>query len=195
MNSEEGRTAVRVAREALLAECEGRPYSADDLTGRFAERSGVFVTVSEYPSHDLRACIGYPETIMPLGRALVASAQGAVHDPRFPTLTPAELRGCLVEVTVLTPPRELEYTDVDDLRSRIVIGRDGLIIECDGRRGLFLPQVPVEQGWNTEQYLTGLCYKAGLPGGTWRSGRAVFRTFQGEIFEETSPGGEVVRRD
>ena len=195
MNSEDGATAVRVAREALYAEASDEGYRPSGLSEAFSEPSGAFVTVSEYPSHELRACIGYPVPVMPLGETIVRAAQGAVYDPRFPRLTPDEVDECLVEVTVLTPPVDIDYKDLDDLKSQITIGRDGLIIECNGRRGLFLPQVPVEQGWNMEQYLTGICMKAGLRGSEWRTGRASFQKFQGEIFEETRPKGEVVRRD
>ena len=196
MNQSEGEAAVHLARAAALAESKGEEFFLPEgLPESFAPESGAFVTVLEYPGAELRACIGYPEPVFPLGRAIAMAAVGAVHDPRFPTLTPAEAEACLFEVTILTPPQPLPYSDPEDLKSRIVIGRDGLIIECHGRRGLFLPQVPVEQGWDTEQYLNHLCLKAGLRAPVWKSGDASFKVFRGEIFEETEPKGPVVKRE
>jgi len=98
-----------------------------------------------------------------------------------------------VEVTVLTPPELITATTPEEIKGSIVIGRDGLIIEKGYYRGLLLPQVPVEWGWDVDEYLVNLCYKAGLPPDAWKQAR-IYR-FQGEIFSETEPYGEVVRRD
>lgn len=189
----EGVVAVGIARHALAAEASGTVSELpSDLPGPLSEPAGSFVTVSESPSGMLRACIGYPDPIMPLGESVVRSARGAVHDPRFPVLTPGEVAACTVEVTVLTPPEDLVYAGVPELLESIEIGRDGLILEHRGRRAsLFLPQVPVEQGWDKEEYLTHLCLKAGLPGDIWRTGRARFKTFRGQIFKEDEPSGNV----
>ena len=195
MSGSFGETAVRIARAAAAAEASSREYSLPrDLPSEFDRPSGAFVTVLERPSRDLRACIGYPMPIMPLGEAIAMSAVGAVHDPRFPTLTPAEAEDCLFEVTVLTTPQEIDYHSHDELMRSIVIGRDGLIIDHMGRRGLFLPQVPVEQGWDVEEYLGRLCQKAGLRYGDWKSGHPVISSFRGEIYDEM-PDGSVVRRE
>ena len=155
----------------------------------------MFVTVLSQPRRSLRACIGYPEPMMPLAEAISASAEGAVHDPRFPTLTEAEVESCVFEVTVMTPPEEIIYDSEEELKSQIVIGRDGLIIEHMRRRGLFLPQVPVEQGWDIDEYLGHLCQKAGLGYDDWHVGHPVFKKFSGEIYSEDVPHGTVARRE
>ncbi len=196
MNPLHGGIAVSIARAAASAEIGHRGYVLPgDLPSEFSEPSGAFVTVVEHPRHDLRACIGYPAPVMPLGEAIAASAAGAVHDPRFPTLTQEEADSCVFEVTVMTPPEEIGYGSEEELKGQIVIGRDGLIIEHMGRRGLFLPQVPVEQGWDIDEYLGHLCQKAGLRYDAWKSGHPVFSKFQGEIYEEDVPNGTVSRRE
>ena len=89
MRIEEGRAAVMLARRAAEAEAAGRGFDLPDApSALFGDPGGAFTTISEYPSRDLRACIGYPMPVMPLWEAVAMSAAGAVHDPRFPELTP-----------------------------------------------------------------------------------------------------------
>ena len=106
-----------------------------------------------------------------------------------------ELDGVVVEVTVLTVPREIGYDDPRSLPGMVHIGEDGLIIECMGRRGLLLPQVPVEWGWDAETFLRHLSMKAGLLPDAWTWDGARIWSFGGEVFSETSPRGDIVRRD
>lgn len=192
LSDEDGVVAVRAARTAIDAEVAGR---AVDLSfpRTFSERYGVFVTISLYPSGDLRGCIGYPEPVYPLEEALIGAAISACHDPRFPPLTPDEAKGCTVEVTVLTPPSELDFTDAEDLVSKIELGIDGIILQARGRRSLFLPQVAPEQGWDTVQTLDALAGKAGLRPKAWTEDGVRIWTFQGEIFSEAAPYGKVIR--
>ena len=186
-----GEEAVRSARAAAVSETEGGPYRM--LTeGVFGEPRGVFVTYSMYPSHDLRGCIGYPMPVLPLGEAIEASARAACHDPRFPDLRRKELDSLTVEVTVLTVPEVMDVTK-DGLPKTVEIGRHGLIITCGGRRGLLLPQVPVEWGWDAIEYLENLSMKAGLPPDAWKRPDAVIEAFEGEIFHEVSPEGRIER--
>ena len=189
-----GAAAVRAAREVVSNEVSGATYSIPEAP-EFGELRGVFVTLNTYPTGELRGCIGYPYPIMPLGVALEGAARSACHDPRFPDLRSSELDGITVEVTVLTPPEDVEFSGPADLLKKIEIGRDGLIIECRGRRGLLLPQVPVEWGWDAEEYLANLAYKAGLPPSAWMWDGARIQSFRGEVFSEPSPGAEATRRD
>ncbi|MDD1739677.1 MAG: TIGR00296 family protein, partial [Methanothrix sp.] len=101
---EEGRLAVRLARQAFTAYTENKKIiEPRDLPPVFEEKRGVFVTL--HKDGDLRGCIGYPLPIMPLGKAIVDSAINAcARDPRFPCVGPAELERIDVEVTILTPP-------------------------------------------------------------------------------------------
>ncbi|MDR0309932.1 MAG: TIGR00296 family protein [Candidatus Methanoplasma sp.] len=193
MDLKDGTDAVKAARCYAEAETKGE-RTEPALPEGFSERKGVFVTISEYPSGDLRGCIGYPEPIFPLRDALRMSAAAACHDPRFIDLTFEETNGCTFEVTVLTAPEKIVYGSAEELLSKIVIGRDGLILSYKGRRGLLLPQVPLEFGWDAEEFLRHLSMKAGFGPGAWKEHGTVIESFSGEIFTETSPRGDVVRK-
>lgn len=189
-----GEAAVRFARSVVDAEV-GRADAPGVPDGPgFARSAGAFVTLETYPVGDLRGCIGIPLPVMPLGGAIASAARSACHDPRFPDLRASELDRITVEVTILTPPVPIQGGP-ERISGSVTIGRDGLLIRFMGRTGLFLPQVPVEQGWDVDEYLDNLCMKAGLPPGTWRREGAVVEKFQGEAWHETSPYGDVVRRD
>ncbi len=138
-----GADAVRLARATVENEVLGGKVVMPGNSA-FGERSGAFVTLNTYPDHGLRGCIGFPMPILPLGETIIEAARSACHDPRFPDLGKCELGGITVRVTVLTVPELIEVGDRDELPLRVVVGRDGLIIDCRGRRGLLLPQVPVE---------------------------------------------------
>ena len=189
MNPDEGVIAVKAARKAIEAEVIG---SVPDVTfpSSFDEECGVFVTINTYPDGMLRGCIGYPTPVLPLGDAILRSAQSACHDPRFPRLTDKEASECTVEVTILTPPVYMEC-EKEDLPKNIVIGRDGLLIQFGRRTGLLLPQVAVEYGWTPEEFLEQVCLKAGLPSDAWKFADSSLFSFTGQIFRETSPNGEI----
>jgi len=191
MELDEGIIAVKAARSSIEAETVGLEPDIE-FPKSFDRKSGVFVTINTYPQGNLRGCIGYPEPVFPLKEALVYSAQSACHDPRFMPLSEREAASCTVEVTVLSQPEVMDCKK-EDLPKNIVIGRDGLIIQYGGRRGLLLPQVPVEWGWDPEEFLEHLCDKAGLPRGTWKHKDTTISSFTGEIFKETSPRGEIVK--
>ena len=187
-----GSEAVGLARAAIDSEVGGTDLNHEVSDSRFRDASGAFVTLSTYPGHDLRGCIGFPMPLLPLGKAIEEAARAACHDPRFPDLGAEEVDRITVEVTVLTVPEEIRADGPDDLLAQVVVGRDGLIIGYRGRRGLLLPQVPVEWGWDAGEYLTHLSLKAGLPPDAWTYEGARISAFRGEIYTETSPRGEVV---
>jgi len=189
----DGLRAVVIARMAVDAECAGMETDPPS-DGSFSEPAGVFVTLSEYPSGDLRGCIGFPEPVFPFGIALVRAAASACHDPRFDPLTSVEADRCTVEITRLTLPEELSFEDADDMLCQIELGRDGVILEAKGRRALFLPQVAPEQGWNKGEMFDALSRKAGLRTDSWRSAGIRVWVFRGEIFSETEPHGIAERR-
>ena len=191
METDEGILAVKAARTSIEAETQGIMPEID-LPESFDRKSGVFVTINTYPSGNLRGCIGYPEPVFPLKDALIHSAESACHDPRFMPLSFKESINCTVEVTILSEP-VLMGCPKEEIPKNIVIGRDGLIIQFGRRRGLLLPQVPVEWGWDVNEYLQQICYKAGLPDDAWKLKDSMMWTFTGEIFHETSPRGEIVR--
>lgn len=163
---------------------------------RLKVKSGVFVTLNVITGDhvSLRGCIGRPYPNQPLIQATIDSAiDSAAHDPRFPPVSPKELDSILVELSVLTPPKKIEYTKPEDLLEIVKVGRDGLIATRDMWRGLLLPQVPVEWKWNTKEFLEHTCNKAGLPKDAWKDTRTEFMSFQAEIFGEEKPRGDIVR--
>jgi len=140
--------------------------------------AGGFVTIRR--AGELRGCIGSLETDRPIGEVVErCAASAASEDPRFPPVQPAELGAIEVEISVLGP---LETVDPVD-PARIVVGRDGLVVEQGPRRGLLLPQVATEWGWDAETFLGRACLKAGLPREAWRTGARVFR-FEALVFGE-----------
>ena len=142
----------------------------------FGEKRGVFVTL--HRDGELRGCIGYPLPYRPLWQAVVDNAiAAATEDPRFPAVTAAELPGLEIEISVLTVPQKV------DSHERVQVGRDGIIISKGFQRGLLLPQVPLEQGWDLEQYISYGCRKAGLAGDEWKKGVQI-ETFQALVFNE-----------
>ena len=194
-SDEDGELSVRIAREAVESHTTGRAMRSFPVPARFEEKAGVFVTLNLCPGEELRGCIGYPHALYPLFKALVRSAEGACEDPRFPPLREEELGAITVEVNLLTPPELIEVKRPKEYLRAITLGRDGLEIRYATARGVFLPEVPVEQGWNIETYLEELCMKAGLTPDTWLDADARIYKFQSTVFREVDPRGAVVRRD
>ena len=195
-SDEEGTKAVEVARKVVEGLVLGEKPPAFDVPEVFRKKAGVFVTLTTYPEDDLRGCIGYPEPVAPLIDALVDSAVSAAsRDPRFPRVTADEMERIRIEVSLLTPPQELKAEKTTDLPGKVVVGEDGLIVQRGPARGLLLPQVPVEWGWDAEEFLSQTCMKAGLSPDSWHMPGTVVLRFRAEVFSEKAPRGEVVRRD
>jgi uncharacterized protein (TIGR00296 family) len=192
-----GSELVKYARsvlESYLSEGKAELPAAikESLKSEFLEKKGVFVTLHTYPSHDLRGCIGIPYPEKELIRAVRdAALASAFEDPRFEPLTKEELGKITIEISILTEPKLIKVKNPKEYINKIKIGRDGLIIKYGWYSGLLLPQVPVEQGWNEEEFLSWLCYKAGLPGDAWYEEGVEIYSFQAQIFYEESPGGEI----
>jgi uncharacterized protein (TIGR00296 family) len=190
LSLEEGTLAVKTARRVIGEYLRTNRVPKVELPASFEDLSGVFVTLKE--DGDLRGCIGYPYPDLPLSKALMdAAVQAATQDPRFPRVRGAELERIAVEVTVLSEPEPLKVKPMDRPK-HVKIGRDGIIVEYGLYRGLLLPQVPVEHGWGPEEYLEYGCLKAGISPDMWVDERTKVYIFQGQIFQEKAPGGEVV---
>lgn len=189
---EDGSAAVMIARAIIEKHLGGSPSTPPKDPPRFEQPSGVFVTLNTYPERELRGCIGYSEPIMSLGKALreVAIAS-ATRDPRFPPVRLKEMDDIVIDVTLLTPPEMIEHKGHEDLVSKIVIGRDGLIARKGPFSGLLLPQVPVEWGWDVKEFLSHTCMKAGLGRDEWKKGGVEFLRFSGRVFGEKAPRGEI----
>ena len=130
-----------------------------------------------------------------IAEAIDSAIDSAIHDPRFPAVDISEMAGISIEVTILTIPQKILINNPQEYFNKIEIGRHGLIAEKGQyQRGLLLPQVPVEQEWDVEQYLSYVCLKAGLQQGAWRDLKTSIYQFEGIIYSETSPNGKIVKR-
>lgn len=194
LNINEGEFLVKLARKAIsnyLSENKIIKPPENTLTS-LNEKLGVFVTLNNYSSGELRGCIGFPEPIEILVKATITSAiEAATGDPRFPQVTLKELEEDItVEISVLTTPQEIK-TEPKDIPEHISIGTDGLIIGKGLQRGLLLPQVAVEWEWDKEEFLANCCLKAGLPPDSWLLDDSKVFKFKATIFRERSPKGIV----
>ncbi len=194
----EGTYLVRLARRTIEASFTRKKIDLSDAPPKTREVCGVFVTLNTLRGGEkqLRGCIGYPYPIKPLVEAVNDVAEAAAfEDPRFPRLTQRELGEVVVEVSVLTPPERVKAEKPEQLPSLVKVGVDGLIAKRGGRSGLLLPQVAPEWGWDSEEFLSQTCAKAGLPPDSWLLPGTEISKFQAIIFTESSPGGEVVREE
>lgn len=149
-----------------------------DLSKNLLNPGMSFVTWKK--NGELRGCIGSVEPVRPLWADVEANAVHALlADPRFPPATADELPLLDLEISVLTP----FVLAADPLRA-VEVGVHGLLVERGPRRGLLLPQVPVEWGWDVETFLAHSCRKAGLPADAWRDPRTTISTFTAEVFGE-----------
>lgn len=140
------------------------------------KKQGAFVTLTK--KGDLRGCIGHMAEDTPLSITVAKMAlSAALHDTRFYPVSKDEMKDIEIEISVLTPMKEVEGP------SDIVIGRDGTLIQKGERSAVFLPQVATEQGWSRDEMLEHLCLKAGLPADAYKSNCRFF-TFQAIIFSE-----------
>lgn len=184
LTADEGKLALRIVRENIQSYLNDETYHCEyDLPDVFHEKLGVFVTLNK--NNSLRGCIGYPEPYEKLIDALLdVSLAAAFDDPRFNPLTKEEYPDIEVEISILTKPQRIMVDGYEEYPSKIELGVDGLIIEKGYNRGLFLPQVATEQNWNMEEYLTNLCYKAGLSSNSWMDDDCVLYSFQAQIINE-----------
>ncbi|MDR2785553.1 MAG: AmmeMemoRadiSam system protein A [Treponema sp.] len=191
LNDEERRALLADARETIAAELENRApcygrsgeleraiRGGESALGRLC---GAFVTLQK--KGNLRGCIGRMRAAGPLEETVrVMAAEAAFHDPRFPPLKRGELEDCDIEVSVLSP------MELCPDPGQITVGVHGVYMSYRGSSAVFLPQVPLEQGWDLEEYLDHLCVKAGVPPKSWKMPEASLLTFTAIVFGEKSPG-------
>ena len=195
LSLEEGKKAVVFARNIVEKFVRNSTNNIPDLEGVFYEKQGAFVTIHTFPERNLRGCIGIPLPVMPLKQAITQAAQSATQDPRFPPLEKDELDHIIIEVTILTKPTLIKVNKPQDYLKEIEIGRDGLIVEQGFFKGLLLPQVPVEQSWDKEEFLSHTCIKAGLLPDAWFDKATKISKFSGQIFTEVEPRGEIKEKN
>jgi AmmeMemoRadiSam system protein A len=179
---DERRTLLRIAHQSILSALERQPIPpAPPLSVRLSEPRGVFTTLylpSDLPGdlhRQLRGCVGYAAPIAPLYRAVAETARAAAfEDSRFLPVTKQEALELEISLSVLSRLFPIHPEAVE-------VGRHGLVISESGRRGLLLPQVPVELGWDRETFLEQTCRKAGLPLDAWQKA-ATLEAFTAEVF-------------
>ncbi|MHA1154607.1 MAG: TIGR00296 family protein [Candidatus Heimdallarchaeota archaeon] len=198
---EEGQFLVKLARNSIIhyltfGELINQPIETPE---KFLLDSGVFVTlntVDQNQAKNLRGCIGFPLPVYPLVIAIIQAAKSAaVGDPRFPVVTIKEMKNIVVEITILTQPKELKVKDPKEYLKKVKIGRDGLIVRNGVRSGLLLPQVPIDWGWDVKEFLEHTCNKADLPKNCWKDTKTTIESFSGIIFQEEEPNGEIVQEE
>jgi uncharacterized protein (TIGR00296 family) len=195
---EEGAILVKCARSAIAAHLSNETYAHPGQIGPgLKEERGVFVTLLDYSQgNDLRGCIGLPFPSRPLiEQVSVAGVEAATSDPRFHPISLDELNSrILIETTVLSALEPIWVKNPLDLRDNIVVGRNGLLVEGTSGHGLLLPQVAVDEGFDSEEFLSQCCMKAGLPPDAWLTGQVRVSRFQGQVFAEEKPNGRVFER-
>jgi AmmeMemoRadiSam system protein A len=171
---EQRRALLNIAHEAILASVEQRPSrEIAPLAEGLAEPRGVFTTL--YLDRSLRGCVGYAVPVAPLYLAVAQTALAAAfQDTRFAPVAAPEAPRLEISLSVLSRLKPVEP-------EMVRIGQHGLVVSQGMRRGLLLPQVPVERGWDRETFLEQTCHKAGLPANAWRDG-ALIEAFTAEVF-------------
>jgi AmmeMemoRadiSam system protein A len=178
LTAEDQQKLLKLARHALEAHVRRQAPPACERGGVLDEPLGVFVSI--HNEDELRGCLGRLDVDVPLAETVAdLAAVVSDSDPRFQPVSPAELPNLDVEISVLTPEREIRSIE------EIEVGRHGLIVERGYRRGLLLPQVATERGWDVETFLVHTCLKAGLPEDAWRSGARIL-VFEAQVFSERS---------
>ena len=180
IGSEDQQRLLALARRALEARVRREPPPCPERGGALEWPRGAFVTI--HCHGDLRGCLGRIDTEAPLADTIAdLAASVSDSDPRFDPVSVIELDGIDLEISVLTPEREIHSV------ADIEIGRHGLIVEQGARRGLLLPQVATEYGWDALTFVSHTCLKAALPGDAWRHGARML-VFEAQVFGEHNQG-------
>lgn len=172
---EERKTLLRLAHESILSAVEHGEISLEPPTPHFAEPRGAFTSL--YLHGELRGCVGYVLPVSSVYRAVAETARAAAfEDTRFYPVTLEDAHHLQIELSILSPPKPISAEAIE-------VGRHGLLISDPFRRGLLLPQVPIEHHWDRVTFLEQTCRKAGLPPDAWQTG-AIIEAFTAEIFGE-----------
>lgn len=182
LTPEERAALLWIARQALEMHLRGHSLgSPPEIPPSLQEPGAAFVTLRL--EEGLRGCVGSLEPTTPLLDTVAHCAiSAATSDPRFSPVDSLELGRLTIEISVLSPLQPLQ--DV----SRFLLGTHGVCVKAGQHRGVLLPQVAAEQGWDWETFLDFACQKARLTAGAWRQG-AELHIFTAEVFGEAEPPG------
>ena len=180
LNDKEKQILLAIARKAVENQVRtGTPYIEPREEMALNVRSGCFVSIRQ--AGKLRGCIGNFQSELPLFREVAEmAAASAMKDPRFYPMKEEDLSNFTLEISVLSPLRKIE--DIGEIE----VGRHGIYLEKGFYRGVLLPQVAIEYGWDRETFLSQTCVKAGLPTEAWSSDDTEIYVFSAEIFHEGS---------
>jgi uncharacterized protein (TIGR00296 family) len=188
----EGTLLVRVARSAVEEFFRKKaPNLQKTKNKKLNEKHGVFATIKKLPEKSLRGCIGIVSPTPVFEAVQQASLSAAFRDPRFPALQNDELETIIFEVSVMTEPSLVLGRNSTEIGEKIKIGRDGLLISNGPYSGLLLPQVPIEQKWDVDEFLRNLCYKGGMTPSFLEDENTKIWKFQCQVFTEIKPNGEI----
>jgi len=175
LTPEEKKELLHIAREAIkLLIRENKLLNYEPQYSNLLTNRGAFVTLKK--RGQLRGCIGFIEPILPLYQTVIQAAlYAAYRDQRFPPVTAEELKDLEVEISVLSPLKKIKNPDL------VKVGKHGLVISKGDKRGLLLPQVPVDNRWSRETFLQEACLKSGLPPDAWKQGAEIY-IFEAIVF-------------
>lgn len=175
----ERRDILRFVREVIKRRLAGLTLPNIPDNPKLMQLGSCFVTLKI--NGVLRGCIGNIGAAEPLGENIRRNAlNAAFHDPRFPPLECEELDQVEIEVSILTPMRQINSAD------EFILGKHGILMEMNGHHAVFLPQVPAEQKWDKTQTLCALAEKAGLTPFAWQNPNCKFYVFEAEVFDENN---------
>jgi len=193
---EDGEFLVKLARESVEKYFVNETPDFSKVPEKLKRKGAAFVTIEKIigDKKQLRGCIGYVEPIKPLYKTIYEVALAAAfEDPRFPPVRASELPFLVYEVSVLSSIKKLIGRPEE--RPRLIkIGKMGLIAKKGLFSGLLLPQVPVEEGWDEETFLSYTCLKAGLSSDCWLEESVEFYYFTARVFSEEYPNGRVFEK-
>lgn len=178
LNAQEQEILLGIARQAIVDQIRTGRHEVEPREEKaLNSRRGCFVSIKQ--NGKLRGCIGNFQSAQPLfSEAAEIAVSSATRDPRFYPMDETDLDNFRLEISVLSP-----LDKIDDI-AQIEIGTHGIYLEKSFYRGVLLPQVATEHGWNRETFLMQTCIKAGLPTDAWKNEDAEIYTFSAQIFSE-----------
>jgi len=175
LSEKEKQILLQCARITIENKFSKTPRPLPEPTDNLQEYCGAFVTL--HRNGKLRGCIGNMTGAKPLFDTIIQMAESsAFHDPRFPPVSAAEAGELDIEISVLTPLREIDSAE------EVEVGKHGIYMQRGHRSGVLLPQVPVEQGWDRNTFLEHTCMKAGMSADCWQDPEVKISVFEAIIF-------------
>ena len=178
LNESEKKELLKAARSSIEARIKNRPRVLNPAIESDTLKKDAGVFVSLHKNGRLRGCIGVFASKEPLWKTVQEMAKSAAtRDPRFVPVEAEELPSIEIEISVLSPL--MKIADVEEIE----VGRHGIYIMQGLNRGVLLPQVAIEHGFDRDEFLSETCVKAGLDPEAWREGADIY-IFEAEIFGE-----------